>query len=87
MKKIPLLIIGTAALVAGGCATNSAKLSDEAKQAKNERYVYVKTIDSHIPQRVPVGGEVANNEGSSPVGVVTGERARDLLRPRGLNPR
>jgi hypothetical protein len=43
----------------------------------------VTTTDSRIPQRVLKGEHAAHNQGSSPV--FHGERARDLIRPLGLN--
>jgi hypothetical protein len=45
----------------------------------------VTTTDSRIPQRVLKGEHAAHNQGSSSVAVFHGERARDLIRPRGLN--
>jgi hypothetical protein len=41
----------------------------------------VTTTDSRIPQRVLKGEHAAHNQGSSPVAVFHGERARDLIRP------
>ena len=66
-----------------GCANYNSKLSPEAKKLLDERYEWVTTTDSRIPQRVLKGEPAAHNQGSSPV--FHGERARDLIRPRGLN--
>ncbi len=76
---VALLCLGT------GCATNHAKLSPEAKKPLDERYEWVTTTDSRIPQRVLKGEYAAQNQGSSPVAVFRGERARDLIRTRDLN--
>ena len=76
---VALLCLGT------GCANYNSKLSPEAKKLLDERYEWVTTTDSRIPQRVLKGEYAAQNQGSSPVAVFRGERARDLIRPRGIN--
>lgn len=83
MKTLRLLPIVTLLCVFTGCASTKANLSPEAKKILNDRYDWVTTTDSHIPQRVLKGQNAAYNTGSSPVTVLHGERARDLLRPRG----
>lgn len=86
MRIIRLLLPVAALALMSGCASKTAGLSEEAQQAKNDRYEYITTVDSRIPQRVLKGQDAATNAGSSPVAVARGERARDLIRPRGLTP-
>lgn len=85
MRLVRLLPPLTLLFVLSGCASKTAGLSDEAKKARNDRYEYVTTVDSRIPQRVLKGQGPSHNTGTSPVAVLHGERARDLIRPRGLN--
>lgn len=85
MKTLRLLPIVALLCVLTGCATTQAKLSPEAKKILNDRYEWVTTTDSRIPRRVLKGQNAAYNTGSSPVAVFHGERARDLIRPRGIN--
>ncbi|GAB5560787.1 MAG: hypothetical protein SynsKO_24340 [Synoicihabitans sp.] len=85
MKYLRLLPVVVLLCLGTGCASNKAKLSPEAKKLLNERYEWVTTTDSRIPQRVLKGEYAEQNQGSSPVAVLHGERARDLIRPRGLN--
>ena len=83
MKTFPLVLTCIALAFSSGCASSSSGLSPEAKKLQNERYEYIKTVDSHIPQRVLKGQKAEHNSGTSPVAVLEGEKARDILRPRG----
>ncbi len=80
MKSLRLALCACGLLLVTGCASRSSGLSDEAKRQRAQAY------DSHIPQRVARGNEAEYNSGSSPVTVIKGQQAQDMLRPRG-NPR
>jgi|GEM_PF-1763407 len=86
MKSLRLALCACGLLLVTGCASRSSGLSDEAKRQRAQAYEYVRTVDSHIPQRVARGNEAEYNSGSSPVTVIKGQQAQDMLRPRG-NPR
>lgn len=81
MKHLRLLPVVALLCLGTGCANYNSKLSPEAKKLLDERYEWVTTTDSRIPQRVLKGEHAAHNQGSSPVAVFHGERARDLIRP------
>lgn len=81
MKHLRLLPVVALLCLGTGCANYNSKISPEAKKLLDERYEWVTTTDSRIPQRVLKDEHAAHNQGSSPVAVFHGERARDLIRP------
>ena len=67
MKILRLLPIVALLCVLTGYATTQAKLSPAAKKILDDRYEWVTTTDSRIPQRVLKGQDADYNNGSSPV--------------------
>ena len=47
---------------------------------KAETYETVYTLGSHIPKKIHRGDDSESNDGASPVAVIEGEKARDVVR-------
>ncbi len=78
MRSLRAVLLVLALGTLTGCSTNG--LSPEAQKVKAETYETVYTLGSHIPKKVHRGAEADSNDGASPVAVIEGEKARDVVR-------
>ena len=77
MKKFTLLSLALFLTIAFvGCESTGAK---KEKSDDDAEYVYVTSTGSRIPRKVRKGSTYNNDAGSSPMGTVSGAKARDYL--------
>lgn len=77
MKKLTRLSLALFLVVAFvGCESTGAK---KEKSNDDDDYVYVTSTNSRIPRKVRKGTTYDQDAGSSPMGSVSGAKARDYL--------
>ena len=77
MKKFSLLSLSLFLLVAfTGCETTDASKS---KANDDDEYEYVISTNSRIPRKVRKGSTYSQDSGSSPMGSVSGQKAKDYI--------
>lgn len=73
LNRLALALITTLAFT--GCATTDA----EKKESDDDEYIYVTSTNSRIPRKVKKGSTYNEDSGSSPMGSVSGQEARDYI--------
>lgn len=77
MKKLSLLTLAFIIMVAySGCESTGA---NSTKDDDEDEYVYVTSTNSRIPRKVKKGSSYNQDAGSSPMGSVSGQEARDYI--------
>ncbi|MDA7916632.1 hypothetical protein N9B49_00260 [bacterium] len=77
MKKLFLLSLSLFLLVAfTGCESTGA---NKSKSDDEGEYEYVTSTNSRIPRKVRKGSSYNQDSGSSPLGTVSGQKAKDYI--------
>lgn len=77
MKKFSLLSLSLFLLIAfTGCESTGANKSESDDE---DEYEYVTSTNSRIPRKVRKGSSYNQDGGSSPLGTVSGQKAKDYI--------